>query len=655
MMNTRLAGERGGAAGWPGLVPAALLAFLLVALNLIVDDTAYDVSQMPRLLALLVCLAVVVPVVLLHPATAARLDAAPLRQPLVGAAAAYLAACIVSLVSALNVTAGLTDVFRTLAAFLVLCTCCLVLPWDERWRERVLQVAILATAVSAAIGWGEVIGKLGVGLHERRAFEAVTGLMSNVNLFAGFLALLLPPSLCGAVVLPTPWRVAGGLAAAAALGLVVALQSRAAWLAVGAAAAVGAFLLLADRRRLGVPPRARRAIQAGCVCGALALLAAVALTGSDSAVGRWLDRLLVNRPHQVPGAGAGGRTLVWQAACRMIADHPLAGVGAGNFTIRLHEYQAADLDFSTLPTDNWVQPHNDYLWVFAEKGLPGIVTFAAVLAVAFAALHRGWRRSPDRVGAGLALGCLMSLVAYLALSLVDFPLDRVSHQVFVAVLLAVAALLAHAGRPAAARRLPVWLVLPPVVAAIGLGIAYAAAALHQEREVIVARRAQRDGDWETMLAAARRAATPWKTLDPLVVPVSFFEGTALERLGRVPEAVECLERARGEHPTSLPVLTNLGMLHAMTGRFDEAVECLVAAIDLYPDHVDLRHNLAVCLIDAGRFAEAVAVLEDVPAAYRSEYMEAALAHARERLAADPRPLPDAGEETGEDDAGATTP
>jgi tetratricopeptide (TPR) repeat protein len=205
----------------------------------------------------------------------------------------------------------------------------------------------------------------------------------------------------------------------------------------------------------------------------------------------------------------------------------------------------------------------------------------------------------------------MSLAAYLSLSLVDFPLDRISHQVLVAVLLAVAALLASAGRPAAAMPLPRWLVLPLVVAAIGLGIAYSVAALHQERGVMVARRAQRDGDWETMLAAARRAATPWKTLDPLVVPVSFFEGTALENLGRLPEAVGCLERARGENPASLPVLTNLGTLYATTGRF----------------------------------AEAVAVLEDVPAEYRSEYMEAALTHARERLAVDPRPLPDAEQET----------
>jgi O-antigen ligase len=645
MMDTRAAQDRHGTAAWLGLVPAALLFLLLVGLNLIVDEAAYDVSQMPRLLALLVFLAVVVPMVVLRPGAGARLDTAVLRQPVVVASAAYLAACLVSLLSAVNVSAGLTDVFRTLAAFLVLCVCCLSLPWDTRWRERVLQVAVTATAVSAAIGWSEVIGKLGFGFHDRRAFEAVTGLMSNVNLFAGFLVLLLPLSLSSAVVLPGPWRMAGGLAATAALGLVVALQSRAAWLALGVAAASGAALLHGGGPRLGVPSWVRRAVQGCSSVAAVALVAAVLVTGSDSALGRWLDRLLVNRPHQAAGPGDGGRTLIWQAACRMIADHPLAGVGAGNFTIRLHEYQASDLDFSTLPTDNWVQPHNDYLWVFAEKGLPGIVAFAAVFTCALVALHRGWRQSPDRPGAWLALGGLMSLAAYLSLSLVDFPLDRISHQVLVAVLLAVAALLASAGRPAAAMPLPRWLVLPPVVAAIGLGIAYSVAALHQERGVMVARRAQRDGDWETMLAAARRAATPWKTLDPLVVPVSFFEGTALENLGRLPEAVGCLERARGENPASLPVLTNLGTLYATTGRFDEAVECLASAIDLYPDRIDLRHNLAICLIDAGRFAEAVAVLEDVPAEYRSEYMEAALTHARERLAVDPRPLPDAEQET----------
>lgn len=641
MMGTPPAAEPRGATAWCGLLPTALLAFLLVGLNLIVDGAAYDVSQVPRLLALLVFLAVVVPLVVLHPGAAVRLDTTVLRQPLVLASAAYLVACLLSLLSAVNVSAGLTDVFRTLAAFLVLCALCLALPWDARWRERVLQAAVAATAVWAAIGWGEVIAKLGFGFPDRRACEAVTGLMSNVNLFAGFLVMLVPLCLCGAVVLSARWRAAGGLAAMAATMLVVVLQSRAAWLALGAAAASGALLLLGDWRRLGVPPWARRMVL-GCASAAVvALVAGVVVTGSDSALGRWLDRLLVNRPHQADSPSDGGRTLIWQATCRMIADHPLAGVGAGNFTIRLHEYQATDLDFSTLHTDNWVQPHNDYLWVFAEKGLPGIVAFAALLSFAILALHRGGRQSPDRLGAWLALGCLMALVAYLALSLVDFPLDRVSHQVLVAVLVAVAALLAGSDRPAATVPLPAWLVLPPLAVAIGLGIAYSTAALHQEREVMVARRAQRDGDWETMLAAARRAATPWKTLDPLVVPVSFFEGTALERLGRLPEAVACLERARAENPNSLSVLTNLGTLYAITSRFDEALDCLADAIELYPDRVDLRHNLAVCLIDAGRFAEAVAVLEDVPAAQRSDYMESALAHAREQLADDPRPIPDA--------------
>lgn len=641
MIEIRTTHEPPALADWLPRAPACLLAFLLIGLNLVFDDTAYDVSQLPRLLALLVVLAAVVPLLAWHPRAASRLDTGALRQPVVLAACAYLMACVISLPAAVNVTAGLTDVFRTLGAFLVLCVCCLVLPWDSRWRERVLQVAVAAAAVWAAIGWGEVLGKLGLGLHDRRAFEAVTGLMSNVNLFAGFLTLLLPLCLCGALALGGRWRMLAVVTAMAAAGLIVALQSRAAWLAVSAAAASGAAVLLAGWRQLGVPPWARRAVQVSGAAAAVALVAAVAAIGGDSALGRWLDRLLVNRPHQAAAPSDGGRTLIWQATCRMIADHPLRGVGAGNFTIRLHEYRDADLDFAVLPSENWVQPHNDYLWVFAEKGLPGIVAFLAVFACGLAALRQGGRQARDRLGAWLALGCLMSLVAYLTLSVVDFPLDRVSHQVWLALLLAVAALVSNEARPARPLRLPAWLVVPPTLLALGLGIAYSCAALEQERAVLVARRAQRDGDWEALLAAARRAATPWKTLDPLVVPVSFFEGTALGRLGRLPEAIVCLERARTENPNSPTVITNLGTLYAMTGRFDEAVECFAAVVDRYPEQIEPRHNLASCLIDAGRFGEAVALLEDVPATHRSAYMEAALAHARERLAADPQPAGDA--------------
>ena len=151
--------------------------------------------------------------------------------------------------------------------------------------------------------------------------------------------------------------------------------------------------------------------------------------------------------------------------------------------------------------------------------------------------------------------------------------------------------------------------------------------------MILARRALRDHDWQAAVEHARRAATPWKTLDPLATPISFLEGMGLLRLGRNEEAARCLERARRENPNRFYVVNNLGILYAMTGRHGEAAACFRQAVDRYPDRIDCRVNLASCLLTLGRAAEAVAILEGIPEPKWTPAVRSTLARARAAQAA----------------------
>jgi O-antigen ligase len=632
-------GRRGPAAAFPAAVlPALLLAVLLVGLHVVVDPAAYDVSQLPRLVAVMAVVLVAWPVVFLVPAIARRLDWSPLADPVVIAAAAYLAASWLSLSAATNVTAGLTDGFRTLGAFLVLCLCLLVLPLEPAWRRRLLEMAVVGTLVAVTVAAWEIVPLVAAGTLSRPDLETafLDGMMSNVNLFAGFLLLLVPWCLVAAVEFTGGWRAAAAVAGIAGLGTVVVLQSRAAWLAAAVAVLASGIATLRHRQVLGLPAAVRRTLIAMLAAVPIAAVVGGGLALTDTSVGRTIDRLVVSRPHQAGTPSDGGRSLVWGIAAQMIADHPLTGVGAGNFTLRMHDYLGAGKhDFTTLSSDNWIQPHNDFLWVFAEKGLPGIVAFGAVFSLALGAVRSVLAGSPTTTDARLAVAALAALCGYVVFSSFDFPLDRVSHQTVLAVHLAVLVLVRRATRSTPAgpsRRLPGWLVVPPVVAATALGIAYGWAALQQERAVLDARRAQHAGDWEVMREAARRAATPWKTLDPLAVPVAFLEGEAERQLGNLEAATACFERAVAANPARLYVLQNLGAAYAQGGRLDDAVDILAIAADRYPDRIELRHNLVMALVAAGRFPEAIAVIEDVPELLRTAGMREALDFARDQAA-----------------------
>lgn len=614
----------------------AVLAFFMVGLHLLVDPRAYDVSQGVRLVTLLAGLLVAVPVLFLVPQVRDRIDWGVLREPLVLAALAYLGACWLSLPFAINRSAGFADCFRTFGSFLVLCVMALVLPLDLRWRRWLLEAAVVSTVIAVVAGLSQTLPLVAEGIPSRRALEMafLDGLMSNVNLFAVWLLLLIPWCVCGAATLADSFKIAATVTAVAAGTLVVVLQSRAAWLGLLAATVIGGGAILVFPRSLAASDRLRRAV---IVVFALGLVMAVGLTGialTDSPAGEAVRARVITRPHQATGPSDGGRTMVWGLTVRMIDDHFWTGVGAGNFPIRLHEYFGPDdagnvPDFATLSSDNWIQPHNDFLWVFAEKGLVGFLAFVAIFGFAARAALSILRNTRAPTDAWLALASLCALIAYATESCFDFPLDRVSHQVIVAVHLGVLAILAHEQRqPPVTRGLPGWLVVPPVVASLALALSYAWAAWHQELEVMNARRAQHEGEWRAMRDAARKATTPWKTLDPLAVPVALLEGLAEIQLGDLPAATSCFERAYAANPNRLAVLQNLGAAYAETGRLNEAVAALMIAAHRYPDRVEVRHNLACALIDSKRFPEAVAVLEDIPAALRTPAMQEALEHAR---------------------------
>ncbi len=112
-----------------------------------------------------------------------------------------------------------------------------------------------------------------------------------------------------------------------------------------------------------------------------------------------------------------GRIHIWQRGIGYMLRHPLLGVGAGNFPV-------AEGTISSLATRQtwgkgvrWSAPHNTYVQVGAELGVPGLLLFMAVLTYTFAALHRIQRSSGTVPGNGqgarpLAQSLTASLIGF---------------------------------------------------------------------------------------------------------------------------------------------------------------------------------------------------------------------------------------------------
>jgi tetratricopeptide (TPR) repeat protein len=86
---------------------------------------------------------------------------------------------------------------------------------------------------------------------------------------------------------------------------------------------------------------------------------------------------------------------------------------------------------------------------------------------------------------------------------------------------------------------------------------------------------------------------------------SYLLGLTLARAGRVPEAIQRLERAVQVNPDYPKAQYNLGWILAGAGRMPEAIERYQRALQLNPDLAEAHSGLGVALARVGKMQEAI--------------------------------------------------
>jgi O-antigen ligase len=245
-----------------------------------------------------------------------------------------------------------------------------------------------------------------------RVFESrIAGPVGDPNFFAQMLIPAVPIALfLGGSASSVRERVVAFASAAVVTAAVVMTYSR------GGALALGAVLAL---WLLGRGVSARQF--AG---GAAALLLLVLLLPQAFA------RRLTTFRQFLPGSADvlrldssfEQRRVLVTTAWHMFLDHPLTGVGAANYTVYYRPYTEATgsvvLEYEDFDAPHF--PHNLYLEVAAETGLPGLIIFTAALVICFLYLQRArlrFRWIGDGSSASLATAVQLALIGYLASSL----------------------------------------------------------------------------------------------------------------------------------------------------------------------------------------------------------------------------------------------
>jgi O-antigen ligase len=317
--------------------------------------------------------------------------------------------------------AGLAEYLRGLLIFLIVTN----LATSRPMLRNVIWALVLSGAFLGSISLYQVLtGSYGQdfgGFGRVKVAEVISqsrdpriaGPLGDPNFYGQILVMLVPLALYRLWDEHSPGRkLVAGFALAVILGAGVFTFSR------GGAVALALVVPLAVLHRK---------IQAKYILLVLLAVAPLSLVVPERYVGR-LSTLAQLAPASSEGVLSNedssfrDRKLLMTVALQMFADHPLLGVGAGNYSEHYAEY--ADHIGTTVSSDEKFgrvrYPHNLYLQIAAETGLVGLLAFAAIIAATLVSLrsaYRSFTRAGATGSADIVVSLALAITAFLATSL----------------------------------------------------------------------------------------------------------------------------------------------------------------------------------------------------------------------------------------------
>jgi len=301
---------------------------------------------------------------------------------------------------------------------------------------------------------------------------------------------------------------------------------------------------------------------------------------------------------------ATSRYKLYTSTLQLIAEHPILGVGPGNWKVEVWQY---GLYFDSWGKSFAQRPHNDFLWVFAEggvfAGLSYILLFLILLRDSYL-LHKN-RKEEDGIIYSLLFATVMG---YGFISLVDFPMERFSHNVIFFVLASIIIGSRLKQKGLIKEKLPSWVNY--IFLSIACFSVYVASIRYQgEIHATNAMHYKSKGNWNYVIKAIDKAYDPiYYEMENTSTPLLWYRGVAYFNQQRYELALKDFQAAYEVNPYHVHVLNNIATAYEMRGDHKKAKEFYVKVFDVCPTFKETRVNLAAILYNEKKYVEALDVI-----------------------------------------------
>ncbi len=305
-----------------------------------------------------------------------------------------LAVMMISMLIAINLASSLKEIVKWVEFLLII----LIGTQYIRTRKQLWTLVVLiclAAITQAMYGYAQYFLDLGPAAFVRDASLRVYGTFGQPNPFAGYINMTLSIALA-LVLLARGWllRTFAGVTAFLLLAVELLTQSRGGEIALAAAII---FIVFAGMPRL----HSIFGLLAIGFLGVVSLfLASLLSTSLLLPVARILGTNQFSFTSPSPQDYSTAERLAhWIAGIHMFLDHPILGVGIGNYPDAYPQY------YITIFVNSLGHAHNYYINIAAETGVIGLLAFLSFLTAifvaggsAFRAINRKYRQVKARQG-----------------------------------------------------------------------------------------------------------------------------------------------------------------------------------------------------------------------------------------------------------------
>lgn len=439
------------------------------------------------------------------------------------------------------------------------------------------------------------------GLDGDNIYKVAT-MNGHKNLFSSFAFLLIGVQTYGMFRHKSTWW---QLTLVAVLFiLIVILRSRAALLAVFIFGLILIFALVQGKMK-----HIERKRFWQILIGSSALFAAALLLLMSTSTTQDLNKLLpTNFLSTLSGQE---RSFVWYKTIQQLSDNWLLGSGIGNWKIN---FQALNIDGAfRLQTLNAVftRTHNDFLEVFSELGLFGILSFLSIFIIAIVGLVQ--KKTKESKFQRFSL--VGALVGYMVISFFDFPKERVEHNLLLAFVLASSSAFQTWDLPLKLERFLYNMslrktMLLMVFLGLCFNILFANQWILSTKKMMKVLDYQRQNNWAMVSTNASSAYHTLYQIDHTASAVKWYEGLGLYHQEKFAEAEEAFDIAIAQTPYHFRLCNDFASCKVKLGKYSEAIPAYERAIFINPEYEDARFSIAYVFAQLGRFDEATAQVNE---------------------------------------------